>query len=144
MERSRADDVEIAPPGDCALACNGQSASDRVRAARRQKQQQEPRSPQQLTVIPGSGCIPATHFGKDDSLQFSSLRGHILACPYFGPNPWWPYFDPKKQPGSCVQHGSGWGLGRDRRRGGDEPAATCCIGGVVRNGGFGGWGGGGV
>jgi len=33
---------------------------------------------QQLTVIPGSGCIPATHFGKGDSLQFSSLRGHIL------------------------------------------------------------------
>src|SRR6266516_5399796 len=117
MERSRADDVEIAPPGDCALACNGQSASDRVRAARRQKQQQEPRSPQQLTVIPGSGCIPATHFGKDDSRQFS-----FLAWPYFGPNRWWPCTDRKKQPVSCldVQHGSGWGLGRDRKRGGDE------------------------
>src|SRR6266536_2213572 len=43
-------------------------------------------SPQQLTLISGSGCIPATHFGKDDRLQVSSLCDHILVLIFGGYN----------------------------------------------------------
>ncbi len=45
----------------------------------------DPASAQQLTVVPGPSCIPATHFGKDDSLQFSALHGPIPCRPYLGP-----------------------------------------------------------
>src|SRR6267142_5628604 len=84
-------------------------------------------APARLTVIPGSSCIPATHFGKDDSLQFSSLRGHIFTDSLVLIRK-----TTRLVPG-CAASVRVRPRTRQEARG-DAPAATCCIGGVVRNG----------